>query len=148
MNNKLTKEEQIIKFFNTEYANSNTNEVSISRKDVQNLGLSEKEASRIIHLLKEEDLLHIKQKSNHNDFSVFWKVALMPQCVHYFENKKVNKRTKIINFLKEFRAWDTLVIALIALIHSIYTTDSKNVSSYSSDLEVSPSVSNNQVHTP
>lgn len=116
---KLTKEEKLIEFFNTRYENSNTNEVIIYRTDVKDLNISEQEASRIIHLLQEEKLLQIKQKSVHNNFSMSWTIALMPSCVHYFDNKKSDRRTNVINFLKEFRAWITLVIAILSFIIAV-----------------------------
>ena len=82
MKTELTKEEILIEFFNMEYENSDTNEVVIDKNDVKNLNISEREASRIIHLLQEENMLHIKQKSIHNDFSMYWTIALMSPCIH------------------------------------------------------------------
>lgn len=147
MKNKLTKEERLIEFLNQKYENSNTNEVSINKHELPDLNLSEQEAARIIHLLQEEGLLHIQRKSVHNDFSVFWTIALMPSCVHYFENKKFDRKEQRRILFNEIRAWITLIIAIAALIHSIYTTNSKN-----DILDVSEShvlsVSDNQVHTP
>ena len=71
-----------------------------------------------IHLLQEEKLLSIKDKSVHNDFSKFWTIILRSACVHYFENQRIDKKNKIINFFKEFRAWITLAIAILSLIIS------------------------------
>lgn len=119
MKKKLTKEEQLIKFLNKEYENSDTNEVSVYKNDVLCLNISEQEASRTIHLLQEGDPLRIRQKSPQNDFSMPWTVALMPSCIHYFDNKKLNKRTKIKNFFKESRAWITLIIAILSFILAI-----------------------------
>lgn len=147
MQKQLTKEEQLIKFLNTKYEGSNTNEVSINRHELPDLNLSEKEASRIIHLLQEEKLLTIKQKSVHDDFSRYWVIALAPSCVHYFENKKSNNKEQRRKLFNEIRAWATLIIAVAALIHSIYTTNSKSVSSEAAVIPV-PSVSDNQIHIP
>ena len=148
MQKQLSKEEQLIKFFNDKFKNSKTNEVSINKHELPDLNLSEKEASRTIYLLQEEGLLKIKQKSVHDDFSVFWTVTLNPSCVYYFDNKKSDKKEQRRQMFNEIRAWITLIIAIAALIHSIYTTDSKNVSSHSAELESAPSVSDNQVHIP
>lgn len=148
MKNQLTKEERLIEFLNAKYEDSKTNEVSINKHELPDLNLSEKEGSRIIYLLQEERLLTIKKKSVHNDFSISWKVTLSPSCVHYFENKKFNKKEQSRILFNEIRAWITLIIAIIALIHSICTTDSKNVSSYSHDSAFAPTVSDDQVHNP
>lgn len=148
MQKQLSKEERLIKFFNDKFKNSKTNEVSINKHELPDLNLSEKEASRTIYLLQEEGLLKIKQKSVHDDFSVFWTVTLNPSCVYYFDNKKSDIKEQRRKLFNEIRAWITLIIAIAALIHSIYTTDSKNVSSLSAELESAPSVSDNQVHIP
>ena len=147
MKNKLTKEEQLIEFLNRKFENSNNNEVSINRHELPDLNLTEKEASRIIHLLQEEKLLTIKQKSVHDDFSRYWVIALAPSCVHYFENKKSNNKEQHRKLFNEIRAWATLFIAVAALIHSIYVTNSKSVSSETTVVPV-PSVSDNQIHIP
>lgn len=147
MKTELTKEEILIEFFNMEYENSDTNEVVIDKNDVKNLNISEREASRIIHLLQEENMLHIKQKSIHNDFSMYWTIALMSPCIHYFENKKFNKKEQRRILFNEIRAWITLAIAIVALIHSIYTTNSKSDILAVSEPPVL-SVSDNQAHIP
>lgn len=147
MKDKLTREEQLIEFLNKKFESSNTNEVSINKHELPDLNLSEQEASRMIHLLQEEKLLTIKHKSVHDDFSRYWVVALAPSCVHYFENKKSDNKEQRRKLFNEIRAWITLIIAIAALIHSIYTTNAKSVSSETAVIPV-PSVSDNQVHTP
>ena len=147
MKNQLTKEEQLIEFLNKKLENSNTNEVSINRHELPDLNLSEQEASRMIYLLQEEKLLTIKQKSVHDDFSRYWVVALSPSRVHYFENKKSGNKEQRRKLFNEIRAWITLIIAIAALIHSIYTTNSENDTLETSEIPVL-SVSDNQVHTP
>lgn len=147
MKNKLTKEERLIEFLNTKYKDSDTNEVSINKHELPDLNFSEQEASRTIHLLQEEKLLTIEHKSVHNDFSVFWKVALAPSCIYYFENKKSSNKEQRRKLFNEIRAWITLIIALVALIHSICIADSKSVSSQTVE-RVPSSVSDNQVHIP
>lgn len=148
MKKQLTKEEQLINFFIEKFENENTNEISIYRTDISKLSISEQEAARTIHLLQEDGLVRIKDKSPYNDFRRFWVISLKSPCIHYFENRMLDKKSKVIKLFNEVRAWATLIIALIALIHSIYTTGSKSVSLHSADFEVVPSVSDNQVHIP
>lgn len=116
MKKQLTKEEQLINLFIKKYEGSDTNTISLNIDDVHCLDISEQEASRTIHLLQEGEFLKIQRKSVHNNFNISWSIALMPACVYYFDNKKSDKRTKIINFLKEFRAWVTLIIAILSFI--------------------------------
>lgn len=116
MKKQLTKEEQLINLFIQKYKNSDTNTISVNIDDVHYLNISEQEVSRTIHLLQEEKLLYIKHKSVHNNFSMPWTITLKDSCVHYFNYKRLDKRTKIINFLKEFRAWITLIIAILSFI--------------------------------
>lgn len=147
MKDKLTKEEQLIEFLNKKFESSNTNEVSINKHELPDLNLSEQEASRMIHLLQEEKLLTIKHKSVHDDFSRYWVVALAPSCVYYFKNKKSNNIEQRRKLFNEIRAWITLIIAVAALIHSIYAANSKSIFSDTAVISVL-SVSDNQVHTP
>lgn len=153
MKKQPTKEEQLITFLNEKFENSSRNEVSIYRNEIPKLSMSEQEAARTIYILEEEGLVRIKTKPSHDDFRSFWVIVLKSSCIHYFENQTANKKSRMASIFNEIRAWATLVIALIALIHSIYSTSSKNASSYpvssqSAGLEVSPSVSDNQVHIP
>lgn len=112
----MTKEEQLINFFLDKYQESNTNEITISKKDCVTLNMSDEETSRIIHTLQEDGLLIIKRKSIHNNFSMYWTIGLKSPCIHYFDNKKIsktNKRNKWIQFLIP------VSISIIALIVSI-----------------------------
>lgn len=112
-------EEKLIKFLVNKYENSDTNEVSINKHELPDIGLSEKEIIRTIFLLKEDGMFEINQKSIHNDLGVFWKLSLKPRCVHYFEDKSKEQS-------KELREWlwwgiptllsiGALVVAIIAL---------------------------------
>lgn len=112
-------EETLIKFLIDKYEKSDTNEVSINKHELPDIGLPEQEVIRTIFLLKEDGMFDIIQKSTHNDFSVFWKLALKPRCVHYFEDKSKEQS-------KELREWlwwgiptalsiGALVVAIIAL---------------------------------
>lgn len=93
----LTKEEAMIQLLNNKYAQKSTNIVSLYKEDIEKLNLEEKEASRMIHLLAEEGFFIIKAKSIHNDFSRFWDLALKTSCIHYFENKNAEKKSKLIS---------------------------------------------------
>lgn len=115
MKKQLTPEEQLIQFFISEFNNSATNEVSISKSDLPSLNLSEQEASRYIHLLQGE-FLDIKQKSVHNDFSMFWKIALKPTCINYFINKESARKDKRNNWIQ---FWIPVSISIIAFIEAI-----------------------------
>lgn len=115
MKKQLTKEEQLIKYFITQFENSKTNEVTLSKADLPELNLSEQEASRYIHLLQGE-YLDIKQKSVHNDFSMSWTITLKPPCINYFINKESVKREKRNNWIQ---FWIPVSISIIALISAI-----------------------------
>lgn len=91
MSKQLTKEEQLIQFFITQFENSNTNKVTISKADLPELNLSEQEASRHIHLLQGE-FLDIKQKSVHNDFSMSWTITLKPPMCELFYKQEIHQK--------------------------------------------------------
>ena len=148
MKKQFTKEEKLIQFFNDKFENSDTNEILICKNDISQLNMSEQEVARIIHIFQEDGLLRIKTKSPHNNFSMPWTISLKSSCLNYFENQKNVIKTKRIKFFNEFRAWVTLLIALVSLIYSLYSANSKNVSLDSVGLDTVPSVSDNQVHTP
>ncbi len=112
----MTKEEQLINFFLDKYQKGDTNEVTISKNDCETLNISEEETSRIIHTLQEDGLLTIQRKSIHNNFSMYWTIALKTNCLHYFDYKdaaKVEKRNNWIKF------WIPVVLSAIAIIVSI-----------------------------
>ncbi len=122
MGKQLTTEEKILHFLISEYnsKNNNTNEISIYKTDVEKIGISEAEASKTIQLLETSNYLAIKQKSVHNDFSMFWTVVINNSCIHYFDNQKEDKTEKRRKSFEEFRAWITLVISILAFGLSIY----------------------------
>lgn len=115
MKKQLTKEEQLIKYFITQFENSKTNEVTISKADLPELNLSEQEASRYIHLLQGE-CLDITQKSVHNDFSMSWTITLKPPCIYYFDNKRAIRKEKCNNWIQ---FWIPVSLSAIAIIVSI-----------------------------
>lgn len=122
MSKQLTPEEKIIQFLISQYnkENNNSNEIPIYKSDIEEIGITEAEASRTIQLLETSNLLKIKRKSIHNDFSMFWTVSINNFCIHYFDNKKENRTEKRRKSFEEFRAWITLLISLLAFGLSIY----------------------------
>lgn len=121
MNKKLTTEEKLMQFLISEYNkdNNNSNEISISATDIKDLELTENEASRTLLLLETSNYFTIKEKSTHNNFSRFWTVELNQFGTHYFDNKKEDKIEKRRKSFEEFRAWITLIVAILAFGLSI-----------------------------
>lgn len=111
----ILKHEQIIKFLIDKYNNGNTNEIAVSRKDCQILNIPESEISRILHTLQQDGLIIIKSKSVHNDFSMFWTIALKSSCINYFEIKSQKDKT---NRREWVRTYVPITISFIALIKS------------------------------
>lgn len=92
-------EEALIRFLISKYENSNTNEVTISRQELPDIGLSEQEVIRTIFLLKEDGMFNIVKSSPQKNLSMSWSVALKPRCVHYFEEKNKERRRGIREWL-------------------------------------------------
>ncbi len=105
----------LIKFLINKFKDSKTNEVSISKNDLERISLTEQEVIQTIYLLQEDDLLEIKEKSVHDDLSRYWTFILKSSCIHYFDNKRdksiANKRERI-------RTYVPITISFIALIKS------------------------------
>lgn len=113
----MTKEEQLITFLLNKFKSSSTNKIIISKKDIQNINLTEQEIIQSIFLLQEDDILSIERKSVHNDFSMYWTVALKSKCVHYFDDKK----DKSVADRREWvRTYIPIIISFIALLKSFY----------------------------
>ena len=113
----MTKEEQLITFLLNKFKCSSTNKIIISKKDIQNINLTEQEIIQSIFLLQEDDILSIERKSVHNDFSMYWTVALKSKCVHYFDDKK----DKSVADRREWvRTYIPIIISFIALLKSFY----------------------------
>lgn len=127
-NPKSNKSEQenkykeiIIKLLLDKYFSGDSNEVHFSKEDCKKLDILESDVSRIIHRLQQDGLLHIEIKSMHNDFSRFWVLKLESQCINYFEIKKDNTIENRRKSSSEFRAWFTLLIAILAFLLSIFS---------------------------
>lgn len=122
MSKKLTIEEKLMQFLISEYNkdNNSSNEISINATDIKDLGITENEASRTLLLLETSNYFTIKAKSVHNNFSRFWTVELNQFAIHYFDNQKESKIEKRRKSFEEFRAWATLLIAILAFGLSIY----------------------------
>lgn len=113
---KVTREDTIMMFILNEFHRSPTNEISIYKSDIKSLKISEQEIVRSLFVLSEDGIVTIKLKSQHNDFSIPWKLRLTSAGVHYFENKhekKIEKRNKWIQF------WIPVSISIAALIIAI-----------------------------
>lgn len=112
----LTTEEKLIVFLNDKFKASSSNKVSISRNDLPEIGLTEKDVIQSIHLLETDELLNIVRKSVHDDLSMSCVLALKSSCVHYFENKR---HEKIISKRESVRTYVPVILSVIAIIISI-----------------------------
>ncbi len=120
-----------------------------SAADCESLGISERDASRIIHAMQTNGLLIIKIKSTHNDFSRFWELTILPKCLNYFDDKKEGKRNKRRKTFSEIRAWIALIVSVIAIVLScvsiyfqFFHKESSTTSNFS---EEAPQSESNQV---
>lgn len=112
----LTNEEKLIKFLVSKLRNSSNNKVSINKHEIDDIGLSEQEIIQSVYLLEKDGLIDVVKKSVHDDLSMTCTVALGAGCVHYFENKRINRNLRI----KEWIWWGvTTIISVIALIVSL-----------------------------
>lgn len=112
----MTNEEILIRFFQKELESSQTNEIKIGTNNISSIGLTEKEIIQTIFLLQEDDIISIKRKSVHNDFSMYWTIALKSKCVHYFDDKK-NK--SVAERRERIRTYVPITLSAIAIIISI-----------------------------
>lgn len=136
MKKKLTKEEQLIECFIKKYEDKKSLDISINCKDAEKLNMPEDEVMQYIATMEDRKWLRTTKKSVHNDLRIPCNMHLTSVCIDYFKNKQVRKKQTRKEFWNEFRAWITLIIALIALIHSIYTAGSKSASSQPLDVSV------------
>lgn len=111
----ISDKEKIITFLIDEFENSKNNEVSISKNDLEKINLTEQQIVKILYLLQSDNLIKIKVKSVHDDFSRFWTVELNSSCVFYFEGKRTAKTN---NRREWVRTYIPLIISSIALIKS------------------------------
>lgn len=116
MKKQLSNKEILIKYLLEKFEKSSSNEVSIYQSDTSQIHLSEKDIIKTIYVLKEDNLLSIIQKSMHDDFNIFWTVALKSGCIDYFKIKQeamTQKRNNWIQF------WIPVSISVAALIVSV-----------------------------
>ena len=111
-----TIEEKLIMFLNTKFQLSNNNKASISRNDLSEIKLTEKELIQSVYLLEADGLFDVIRKSVHDDLSMPCTLALRSSCIHYFENKN---RSKIISKREWVRTYIPVVLSAIAIILSI-----------------------------
>lgn len=112
----ILDKEKVITFLINEFESSKNNEVSISKSDLEKINLTEQQIVKILYLLQSDNLINIKVKSVHDDFSRFWTVELNSSCVFYFESKKTSK---IINRREWIRTYIPIALSIIAIIISI-----------------------------
>ena len=112
----MTKEEQLIFFLLEKYKNSKNNIVSVAKKDIQAINLTEQEIIQTLYLLQEDGYINIKEKSVHDDLSRYWNVALKSSLLHYFENIKAAKTDKRNNWIQ---FWIPVALSTVAVIVSI-----------------------------
>lgn len=119
-NKPLSQQEILIKFLINKFNSSKTNVVSITPKNVEELGFGEAETVRLIYILQEDKFLTIKRNSVHNDFSMLWEVALTSKTIHYFENKQRRKKKKRNEWIQFWIPLITsTVMSIITLIISL-----------------------------
>lgn len=118
MKKQTNTEEKVIQFLISKYSiyNNATNSISISKADIESIGITESEASRTLLLMQTSNILIVKEKSVHNDFRRFWTVELTNSCIHYFDDKKERKIEKRNNWIQ---FWIPVTISIFALIVSI-----------------------------
>lgn len=112
----ISDKEKVITFLINEFESSKNNEVSISKNDLEKINLPEQQIVKIFYLLQSDNLINIKTKSVHDDFSRFWVVELNSSCVFYFESKKISKT---INRREWVRTYIPITLSIIAIIISI-----------------------------
>lgn len=112
----MKDKEILIKFFIDELKKYNTNIVRIAERDVKQLELEEHHVIQLLYIMQEDGLIDIKNRPVHDNFSMFWTIALKSECVHYFELKEEKK----VNTVRErIRFWLPVIISIISLIHTI-----------------------------
>lgn len=117
MSNKLTTTEKVIEHLNSKFnaPNNNTNEIKISKKDVDKLNIPENELSKLLMAMETSGYFKIKDKSVHNNFNKVWIIALTDSCIYYFENKKLSAKSVLISWIQFLIP---TVISIIALFSS------------------------------
>lgn len=127
MKKNINTNEEIIKFLLSLEKKSQNHKiiVSVNRDKFNNSVLSniltENEFIDKLLLLESDNYISLNFPA-HKDLKYYIEIFLTPKSLHYFENKKQNKKLQREKHLNEFRAWVTLIIAIIGLILSIYNT--------------------------
>lgn len=122
---KTNTQEKIIKFLLELDRPNNDNVVHVSRTNIEPLSLTEEEVVRYLHELEAIHYIRIQAKSVNNDLSRFAVIELLAPCLQYFEMKAAHKKLSKKEVWKEIRAWATLLVAIIALFVSIFSSCSK-----------------------
>ena len=89
---------KIIEYLISEYNKSDTNIIKIYLNDINKMGLSQNEFSRIICVLNSSNLIDVTM-SYENSFISFWKIKILLPCIEYFDNQKANRNKFLIPIL-------------------------------------------------
>ncbi len=80
---------KISNFIVNKYLSKNTNNITISAKDLNSIGVNEKDASRIILTWQSDGLLQITNTGTLDySFNQFWKIEVKSNALVYFERNK------------------------------------------------------------
>lgn len=81
-------EKKLCKLFLDVYLSSKSNKIGISKEQLQNISVKEKDAARIITTWESDHLLKICRKSTDGLFSAFWSIEVNSLGIKYFEENK------------------------------------------------------------
>lgn len=115
---KITNEEKLLKHLLDKFNKSQTNVVYLYLSDLESLEIEEKEASRLLYVLQEDDKIVISKNPVNKDFSFCWTINLKSTGIHYFDNKQEHIKAKRVD---RFRFWVPVILSAIAIIASIVT---------------------------
>ncbi len=108
---KLTNNEKVLQYLITKNHKSIDNKVDINKFDVKSLELTEDEVINAIKFLNIDNYIRIITKGR-LDFTVFWKLELTSDGIHYFEAKKETKKEKRNKWIQ---FWIPVSVSIVAL---------------------------------
>lgn len=111
----MNNTEKLIVFLNNKLPSSKTNQVSVSKNDIDTIGLTEQEIIQTLFILQDQKYITIKQKSVHNDLSISCSMILHEDCINYFSNKKSKTKSDRREWI---RTYLPITISLISLLKS------------------------------
>lgn len=120
----ISTKDQVIKFLlslDREYK-SNGIQVSVSRNNFNESDLSpigENEFMYQLSLLEASGYITVNFRTGYRDLTYYINVILHDSVLNYFDNKKQFIRKSKREFWNEFRAWITLILAILGFVLSI-----------------------------